>query len=50
MGVPAGSPPNPGHTAGGAPAGFKQTGVRSFCSNEGGVIRVASAWNAAGNC
>ena len=47
MGVPAGSPPNPGYTVGGAPAGFNQTGVRGFCSNEDGVIRVASAWNAA---
>jgi type IV pilus assembly protein PilA len=47
MGVPAGSPPNQGYTVGSAPAGFNQTGVRGFCSNEDGVIRVASAWNAA---
>ena len=47
MGVPPGSPPNQGYTVGGAPAGFNQTGVRGFCSNEDGVIRVASAWNAA---
>jgi type IV pilus assembly protein PilA len=47
MGVPAGGPPNLGYTVGGAPAGFNQTGVRGFCSNEDGVIRVASAWNAA---
>jgi len=47
VGVPAGGPPNLGYTAGGAPAGFNQTGVRGFCSNEDGVIRVASAWNAA---
>jgi type IV pilus assembly protein PilA len=47
MGVPAGSPPNQGYTVGGAPVGFNQTGVRGFCSNEDGVIRVASAWNAA---
>ena len=47
MGVPAGSAPNQGYTVGGAPAGFNQTGVRGFCSNEDGVIRVASAWNAA---
>jgi type IV pilus assembly protein PilA len=47
MGVPGGSPPNQGYTIGGAPAGFNRTGVRGFCSNEDGVIRVASAWNAA---
>jgi hypothetical protein len=47
MGVPAGSPPNQGYPVGGAPAGFNQTGVRGFCSNEDGMIRVASAWNAA---
>jgi prepilin-type N-terminal cleavage/methylation domain-containing protein len=47
MGVPAGGPPNLGYTVGGAPAAFNQSGVRGFCSNEDGVIRVASAWNAA---
>lgn len=47
MGVPAGGPPNQGYTVGGAPAAFNQTGVRGFCSNEDGAIRVASAWNAA---
>jgi type IV pilus assembly protein PilA len=47
LGVPAGGPPNLGYTVGGAPAGFNQTGVRGFCSNEDGVIRVAASWNAA---
>jgi type IV pilus assembly protein PilA len=47
MGVPAGGPPNSGYTAGGAPAAFSRSGVRGFCSNEDGVIRVASSWNAA---
>ena len=46
MGVPAGGPPNLAYTVGGSPAGFNKTGVRGFCSNEDGVIRVASAWNA----
>jgi type IV pilus assembly protein PilA len=47
IGVPSGGPPNHGYTVGGAPAAFNQTGVRGFCSNEDGVIHVASAWNAA---
>jgi prepilin-type N-terminal cleavage/methylation domain-containing protein len=47
LGVPAGGPPNMGYTVGGAPAAFNQSGVRGFCSNEDGVIRVASTWNAA---
>ncbi len=47
VGVPGGGPPNLGYTVGGSPAGFNKTGVRGFCSNEDGVIRVASAWNAA---
>ena len=47
LGVPAGGPPNLGYTVGGAPAAFNQTGVRGFCSNEDGVIRVAASWNAA---
>jgi hypothetical protein len=47
MGVPAGSPPNQGYTVGGAAAGFKPNRLGGFCSNEDGVIRVASAWNAA---
>jgi type IV pilus assembly protein PilA len=47
VGVPAGGPPNQGYTVGGAPAAFNQSGVRGFCSNEDGAIRVASAWNAA---
>jgi len=47
VGVPAGGPPNSGYTVGGAPAAFSRSGVRGFCSNEDGVIRVASSWNAA---
>jgi prepilin-type N-terminal cleavage/methylation domain-containing protein len=47
VGVPAGGLPNQGYTVGGAPAAFNQTGVRGFCSNEDGVIHVASAWNSA---
>ena len=47
VGVPAGGPPNRGYTVGGAPAAFNQSGVRGFCSNEDGVIRVAPSWNAA---
>jgi len=47
MGVPGGGPPNMSYTVGGAPAAFNQSGVRGFCSNEDGVIRVASSWNAA---
>jgi type IV pilus assembly protein PilA len=38
MGNPAGGPPNSGYTIGGAAAGFNQSGVRGFCSNEDGVI------------
>ena len=47
IGVPAGGPPNQSYTVGGAPAAFNKTGVRGFCSNEDGVIRVAASWNAA---
>jgi type IV pilus assembly protein PilA len=47
LGVPAGGPPDTGYTVGGAPAAFNRTGVRGFCSNEDGVIRVSSSWNAA---
>jgi type IV pilus assembly protein PilA len=47
LGVPAGGPPNQSYTVGGAPAAFNQSGVRGFCSNEDGVIRVAASWNAA---
>jgi prepilin-type N-terminal cleavage/methylation domain-containing protein len=47
IGVTAGGPPNLAYTVGGAPAKFNQTGVRGFCSNEDGVIRVAGSWNAA---
>jgi len=47
MGVPAGGPPNTGYTVGGVPAAFNRSGVRGFCSNEDGVIRVSSSWNAA---
>jgi len=39
MGILAGSGVNLGYTIGGAPAGFNQTGVRGFCSNEDAVIR-----------
>jgi type IV pilus assembly protein PilA len=46
VGVPSGDPPSAGYTAGGAPAAFNRTGVRGFCSNEDGAIRVAPAWNA----
>ena len=47
IGAPAGGLPNQGYTVGGAPAAFNRTGVRGFCSNEDGVIHVASAWNSA---
>jgi type IV pilus assembly protein PilA len=47
MGASAGGPPNQSYTVGSAPAAFNQSGVRGFCSNEDGVIRVASSWNAA---
>ena len=47
IGVANGGPPNLEYTIGGAPAKFNQTGVRGFCSNEDGVIRVAPSWNAA---
>src|SRR5271170_2026545 len=35
------------YTAGGSAAGFNQTGVRGFCSNEDGVIHANASWNAA---
>ncbi|HWY55780.1 MAG TPA: prepilin-type N-terminal cleavage/methylation domain-containing protein [Terriglobales bacterium] len=47
IGVSAGGPPNQSYTVGSAPAAFNQSGVRGFCSNEDGVIRVAASWNAA---
>jgi len=34
---------NLGYTIGAAPAGFNQTGVRGFCSNEDAVIRATPA-------
>jgi len=46
IGVSTGGPPNQSYTVGGAPAAFNQSGVKGFCSNEDGVIRVASSWNA----
>ena len=46
MGVPAGGPPTPGYTVGGAPAAFNHSGVRGFCSNEDGAIHVAPSWDA----
>jgi type IV pilus assembly protein PilA len=36
---------NVGYTVGGAPASFNRTGVRGFCSNEDGVLRVIPALN-----
>jgi len=43
MGVTSASGMNLGYTVGGAPAGFNQTGVRGFCSNEDAVIRFTPA-------
>jgi type IV pilus assembly protein PilA len=46
VGVAPGGPPNSSYTVGGAPVAFNRSGVRGFCSNEDGAIRVAQAWNA----
>jgi type IV pilus assembly protein PilA len=43
MGVVANNGVNLGYTVGAAPAGFNQTGVRGFCSNEDAVIRATPA-------
>jgi type IV pilus assembly protein PilA len=45
MGVVASNGANVGYTVGGAPATFKRTGVRGFCSNEDGVLRYTPALN-----
>jgi prepilin-type N-terminal cleavage/methylation domain-containing protein len=46
VGVAPGGPPNSSYTVGGAPVALNRSGVRGFCSNEDGAIRVAQAWNA----
>jgi len=43
MGVTTTSGSNLSYTVGAAPAGFNQTGVRGFCSNDDGVIRYTPA-------
>ena len=43
LGVVTSNGVNLGYTVGGAPAGFNQTGVRGFCSNEDAVIRFTPA-------
>jgi len=43
MGVVTTNGMNLGYTVGAAPAGFNQTGVRGFCSNEDAVIRATPA-------
>jgi|SRR5579872_2308348 prepilin-type N-terminal cleavage/methylation domain-containing protein len=43
MGAVTSNGVNLGYTVGGAPAGFNQTGVRGFCSNEDAVIRFTPA-------
>jgi type IV pilus assembly protein PilA len=43
MGVTSANGMNLGYTVGGAPAGFNQTGVRGFCSNEDAAIRTTPA-------
>ena len=43
IGVVATNGVNLGYTVGAAPAGFNQTGVRGFCSNEDAVIRATPA-------
>ncbi len=43
MGVVTSNGVNLGYTVGGSPAGFNQTGVRGFCSNEDAVIRFMPA-------
>jgi type IV pilus assembly protein PilA len=40
---PASAPPNLGYTVGGSPAAFNQSGVRSFCAVEDGVIHYVAA-------
>lgn len=47
MGVVTANGVNLGYTVGGAPAGFNQTGVRGFCSNEDAVIRFTPAQSGA---
>ena len=47
MGVVTSNGMNLGYTVGGAPAGFNQTGVRGFCSNEDAVIRFTPALSGA---
>ncbi|HTZ97970.1 MAG TPA: prepilin-type N-terminal cleavage/methylation domain-containing protein [Terriglobales bacterium] len=47
MGVVTSNGTNLGYTIGGAPAGFNQTGVRGFCSNEDAVIRFTPALSGA---
>jgi type IV pilus assembly protein PilA len=44
----SGAAPFTSYTAGGAPALFNQTGVRSFCSNEDGVIHANPSQGAGG--
>ena len=43
IGVESSNGMNLGYTVGAAPAGFNQTGVRGFCSNEDAVIRATPA-------
>lgn len=43
VGVISNNGMNLGYTVGAAPAGFNQTGVRGFCSNEDAVIRATPA-------
>lgn len=47
MGVVTTNGMNLGYTVGAAPAGFNQTGVRGFCSNEDAVIRATPALSGA---
>jgi len=47
LGVVTSNGTNLGYTVGGAPAGFNQTGVRGFCSNEDAVIRFTPALSGA---
>jgi type IV pilus assembly protein PilA len=44
----SGAAPFLSYTAGGAPAAFNQSGVRSFCSNEDGVIHFNPSQGAGG--
>jgi prepilin-type N-terminal cleavage/methylation domain-containing protein len=43
LGVVTANGMNLGYTVGAAPAGFNQTGVRGFCSNEDAAIRATPA-------